>query len=59
MLQFGDYQAGEIASGTADFYGNLYFAEAAMYPTGMFVYRPDWVDYDKQVFSWDDVKRWG
>jgi len=59
LLEFGDYEPAVLASATPDFYGNLYFAEAGCTPTGMYVYRPDWVDYDKQVFSWADIKQWG
>ena len=59
VLTFGDYEPKTIASATPDFYGNLYFAEAANNPTGMYVYRPDWVDDKKQVFSWHDIKQWG
>jgi len=59
VLTFGDYEPGDIASATTDFYGNLYFAEAGKRPTCIYVYRPDWVDYDKQVFSWKDIKQWG
>ena len=59
VMAFGDYEPHHIASATVDFYGNLYFAEAGLNPTGMYVYRPDWVDYGKQVFSWDDLKQWG
>ncbi len=59
ILEFDDYEPYVHAGATPDFYGNLYFAEAAHSPTGMTVYRPDWVDYDKQVFSWKDIKQWG
>lgn len=59
ILAFGDYEPGHIASATPDFYGNLYFAEAGNSPTGMYIYRPDWVDYDREVFSWKDIKQWG
>jgi hypothetical protein len=48
-----------IASATADYYGNLYFADAARHPTGMHVYRPDAADAGRTVFSWKDVKQWG
>ena len=58
-LEFGEYEPGHIASATADFHGNLYFAEAGNSPTGMYVYRPDWATTDKQVFSFRDIKPWG
>ena len=58
-MVFGDEEPCHIASATPDYYGNLYFAEAGVKPTSMYVYRPDWVDYDKQVFSWSDIKQWG
>ena len=59
VLEFGDDEPYVHASATPDFYGNLYFAEAGHSPTGMTIYRPDWADYDKQVFSWKDIKQWG
>ena len=59
ILEFGEAEPWVHASATPDFYGNLYFAEAGGSPTGMTIYRPDWVDYDKQVFSWKDIKQWG
>jgi hypothetical protein len=48
-----------IATGVFDFYGNLYFAEAVVHPTSLYVYRPDSVTKDKKVFGWKDVKPWG
>ena len=59
VLEFGDHQPSAIASAAPDFYGNLYFAGAGGTPTCMYVYRPDWVDYEKQVLSWKDIKQWG
>ena len=48
-----------IASGTPDFYGNLYFADAGRSPTGMYVYRPDTDGDREKVFGWQDIKQWG
>lgn len=59
VLKFGGHEPNHIASATCDFYGNLYFAGAGNVPTGMYVYRPDWVNYKKKVFSWKDIKPWG
>jgi len=59
VLEFGDFELCHIASATVDFYGNLYFALAGTTPTGMCVYRPDDVNYDQNVLSWDDIKQWG
>jgi len=58
-LLWQERPAGHIASGTPDFYGNLYFAEAGHNPTRMLVYRPADVDTDHQRFSWKDIKPWG
>lgn len=48
-----------IASATPDFFGNLYFAEAGAKPTSLIIYRPDYVEPGKKVFSWKDIKAWG
>ena len=48
-----------IGSATADFHGNLYFAEAAANPTSVYIYRPDYADAGKKLLSWKDVKPWG
>ena len=48
-----------VASAAFDFFGNLYFAEAAVHPTSLYIYRPDSANKEKKVFSWKDVKPWG
>ena len=48
-----------VASATADYYGNLYFADAGRSPTGMFIYRPDSAESKTKVLGWNDIKPWG
>lgn len=52
-------RARHIGTGTPDYFGNLYFAEAGASPTRMFIYRPNDVDNAAERFSWSDVKPWG
>ena len=59
IIDWPDRRIVHIASAAFDFLGNLYFAEAAVHPTSLYIYRPDSVRKDKQVFSWKDVKSWG
>ena len=58
-MQFGDHKPTAVASGTPDYYGNLYFAGAGNSPTRMYVYRPDGVTTERTLFSWQDIKQWG
>lgn len=48
-----------IASAAFDFSGNLYFAEAGVNPTSLYIYRPDDVSDGVERFSFKDVKPWG
>lgn len=58
-MDFPGRRGFHAASATFDFYGNLYVAEAGLHPTGMYIYRPDFVSKKKNLFSWEDVKPWG
>jgi hypothetical protein len=60
VLEFGKSSRWfHIASATADFKGNLYFAEAGTHPTGMYIYRPHNPGGQTNVFSFNDIKQWG
>ncbi len=52
-------EAIHFASATQDFYGNLYFAEAGLTPTSVYIFRPDYVEKGKQAFTFEDIKPWG
>jgi len=58
-MRFGEREPRAIASATPDFYGNLYFAGAGVAPTEIYIYRPDHVTKEKELFSWKDIKQWG
>jgi hypothetical protein len=59
VIDFPGRREVHIASATPDFYGNLYFAEAGVAPTSLYIYRPDGTSRSRKVFSWKDIKQWG
>lgn len=59
VIDFPKRREIHVASATFDFFGNLYFAEAGVHPTSLYIYRPDSVSKERKVFSWKDVKSWG
>ena len=59
VIDFPGRREVHIASATCDFYGNLYFAEAAVCPTSLYIYRPDGVSLDRKPLGWTDIKPWG
>jgi hypothetical protein len=59
VIDYPERRRIHVASATPDFYGNLYFAEAACNPTALYVYRPDYAEQGKQLLTFKDMKPWG